>query len=155
MIPYKLNDYKRCFFLPIALCFFSVVSAQTKSDALLGIWLTGSGNGKVEIYKSDNTFRGKIVWLKEPIDPKTGKAKTDVNNPTEEKRSRPLMGLINLWGFSFDSDGSWEGGYIYDPKNGKQYKCVITMEEKDKLNVRGYIGISLIGRTDVWTRSKL
>jgi uncharacterized protein (DUF2147 family) len=128
---------------------------KPKADALLGIWLTGSGNGKVEIYKSDKSYRGKIVWMREPNDPKTGKAKTDVNHPDEQKRSRPLLGLINLWGFTYDKEGTWEGGYIYDPKNGKQYKCIISMDGNDKLNVRGYIGISLIGRTDIWTRSAL
>ena len=146
---------KYLFFL-FAFCALTVKAQEKpKADALLGIWLTGSGNGKVEIYKSDKTYRGKIIWLKEPIDPKTGKSKTDVNHPDEQKRSRPLMGLINLWGFSYEEEGNWEGGYIYDPKNGKQYKCIISMDGNNKLNVRGYIGISLIGRTDVWTRSSL
>ena len=51
-------------------------------------------------------------------------------------------------------EGNWEKGHIYDPKSGKEYKCTITAKDKNTLNVRGYIGISVIGRTDVWTRVK-
>ena len=58
-----------------------------------------------------------------------------------------------LKGFSFD-DGEWVDGSIYDPKTGKTYSCKMTLKGNDKLSVRGYIGISLIGRTDVWTRVK-
>jgi uncharacterized protein (DUF2147 family) len=64
------------------------------------------------------------------------------------------MGMINLWGFVYKGDNTWEEGHIYDPQNGKEYKCVITMKDKNKLNVRGFVGITLIGRTDAWTRSK-
>lgn len=133
------------------------VIGQDKSggDELLGIWLTGSKNGKVEIYKNGTTYQGKIIWLQEPNDPATGKPKTDVKHPDKNLHQRPLMGLVNLWGFKFKGDQTWENGHIYDPKNGKEYKCVITMKDKNTLDVRGYIGITLIGRTDVWTRTKL
>ena len=125
------------------------------NDDLTGIWLTGTGNATVEIYRNNNTYQGKVVWLKDPIDPKTGKPKTDIEHPDKNLHNRPLMGLVNLWGFQYAGDNEWEGGHIYDPKNGKEYKCVITMKDKNVLNVRGYIGITLIGRTDTWTRSKL
>jgi uncharacterized protein (DUF2147 family) len=133
----------------------SFAQSSNKADEITGIWLTGSANAKVQIYKSGNTYQGKIVWLKEPIDPKTNKAKTDTNNPKNEAKTRPLMGLINIWGFAYVGDNTWENGHIYDPKNGKQYKCIITLINKNTLNVRGYIGISLIGRDDTWTRSQL
>jgi hypothetical protein len=128
---------------------------QNGADDILGVWLTGTKNGKVEIYKKGNTYQGKIVWLSEPLNPKTAQPKTDINHPDEKLHTRPILGLINTWGFSYEGDGSWENGHIYDPKNGKEYKCVITMKDKNSLNVRGYIGITLMGRTDVWTRTKL
>jgi uncharacterized protein (DUF2147 family) len=62
------------------------------------------------------------------------------------------MGLVNMWGFHFSKEGVWEGGKIYDPKKGSTYSCTIRMKDVNTLEVRGYIGISLIGRTDVWTR---
>lgn len=142
--------------LLLTLC-CSVINAQDKktNDDILGVWLTGSGNAKVEIFKKGSNYQGKIVWLVEPINPTTGKPKTDVNHPDKGQHSRPLMGLINLWGFVYKGDNTWEEGHIYDPKNGKEYKCVITMKDKNNLNVRGFVGITLIGRNDAWTRSKL
>ena len=134
---------------------YAVAQDKNNADDLLGVWLTGSKTGKVEIYKKGNTYQGKIVWLSEPIDPKSGKPKTDINHPDEKLHTRPILGLINIWGFTYEGDGSWENGHVYDPKNGKEYKCVITLKDKNTLNVRGYIGITLIGRTDTWTRTKL
>jgi len=116
--------------------------------------MTGSGNAKVEIFKKGSSYQGKIVWLVEPINPANGKPKTDINHPDKAQHNRPVMGLINLWGFAYKGDNTWEGGHIYDPKNGKEYKCVITMKDKNNLNVRGFVGITLIGRNDAWTRTK-
>ncbi len=121
-------------------------------DAILGTWLTGEGNGKVEIYRNGEKFQGKIVWLKEPLDEKTGKPKTDINHPDKSIRNRPILGLVNLWGFSFNGRDKWENGRVYDPKNGKEYKCVITVKDPETIEVRGFVGITLIGRTDVWKR---
>jgi uncharacterized protein (DUF2147 family) len=135
--------------------FNSIGQDKSGADDLLGIWLTGSKNGKVEIYKNGSSYQGKIVWLQEPIDPATGKPKTDVKHPDKSLHQRPVMGLVNLWGFKHKGGQSWENGHIYDPKNGKEYKCIITMKDKNTLDVRGYVGITLIGRTDVWTRTKL
>ena len=129
--------------------------AQKNADNIIGKWLTGSGNAHVEIYKNGNQYQGKIVWLSEPIDPETKKPKTDTKHPNADQHNRPLLGLINLWGFHYnDKEGHWEGGHIYDPKNGKEYKCNMTLKDKNTLNVRGYIGFSMIGRTDVWTKTK-
>lgn len=144
--------------LCLFITFYSLsVEAQDKqsSDAILGIWKTGSGNGKVEIYKKGDQYLGKIVWLVEPTDPKTGKPKTDIMHPDKALHGRHLLGLINLWGFGYDGNNKWDGGHIYDPKNGKEYKCTITLKDKNTLNVRGFIGISMIGRTDAWSRSAL
>ena len=143
----------------IAIILATSVSLQAQdtklADAIIGIWKTGSGNGKVEIYKKGDKFLGKIVWLIEPIDSKTGKPKTDLQHPDKSMHNRPLLGLINLWGFLYKGDNKWEDGHIYDPKNGKEYKCIISFKDNNTLNVRGYIGFSVIGRTDVWTRSSL
>lgn len=121
-------------------------------NAIVGIWKTGDGNAVVRIYKNGDKFQGKIVWLKEPNDPETGKAKLDKNNPTQSSQNRPILGLINIWGFSQTSKNLWEEGNIYDPKSGNTYSCTIKMINANSLEVRGYIGMSLIGRTDVWTR---
>ena len=121
-------------------------------NTIIGIWKTGEGNAVVRIYKNGDKYQGKIVWLKEPNDPETAKPKSDKNNPTESFKNRPVLGLINLWGFSQTSKNLWEDGNIYDPKSGNTYSCTIKMISPNSLEVRGYIGVSIIGRTDIWTR---
>ncbi len=134
-------------------CFFA--KAQNEGD-IVGVWLTGSGLGKVQVYKTTSGhYAGKLIWLKEPIDPDTKLPKLDKRNPDEKKRALPTLGLVNLYNFKFDADEkAWTGGKIYDPKKGKIYSCKITMKDANTLDVRGFIGISLIGRTDTWTRQK-
>lgn len=130
------------------------VMAQGNPDACLGTWLTGSKKGHVQIYKQGDKYFGKIVWLKEPNDPATGKPRTDAKNPDKQKSGRPLLGLINLRDFKYDGDNVWEEGKIYDPENGKEYSCKIKLVNANQLDVRGFIGVSLIGRTDSWVRVK-
>jgi uncharacterized protein (DUF2147 family) len=132
----------------------SAVPAVDNPDAILGTWLTGSKKGHVQIYKQGKQYYGKIIWLKEPIDPATDLPKTDSKNPDAEKKKQPLLGLVNLRGFEYEGDQVWEEGKIYDPENGKEYSCKITLRNNNTLDVRGYIGISLIGRTDTWVRVK-
>jgi uncharacterized protein (DUF2147 family) len=127
-------------------------SLADNSDAVVGVWKTGDGNAIVRIYKSGENYQGKIVWLKEPIDPETGKPKIDKNNATETSKTRPVLGMVNIWGFKFIEKNLWDEGNIYDPKSGNTYSCTIKMTNANSLEVRGYIGVSLIGRTDVWTR---
>ncbi|MFT3844718.1 MAG: DUF2147 domain-containing protein [Lacibacter sp.] len=147
---------QRFLFAPaLLLLFISVVSfasAQDNKDAIIGSWKNGEGTGIIQIYKNGDKYQGKLIWLKEPVDPETGKPKLDKKHPDEKNHSRPLIGLVNMWGFKYTASNEWTGGKIYDPKNGKTYSCKISMENNDKINVRGYIGVSLIGRTDVWTR---
>ncbi|MEY3349052.1 MAG: DUF2147 domain-containing protein [Bacteroidota bacterium] len=130
----------------------SFKSIEDNPEAIVGVWKTGEGNAMVRIYKNGDKYQGKVVWLKEPIDPETGKPKVDKNHPDETVRSRAILGLINVWGFVFKGNNVWDEGNIYDPKNGNTYSCTIKMNNANTLEVRGFIGVSLIGRTDTWTR---
>jgi uncharacterized protein (DUF2147 family) len=121
-------------------------------DRIEGSWYNEEKTAKVQVFKAkDNKFYGKIVWLRDPL--KDGKPKTDTENPDAKKRSQPIMGLLLLKGFTKDGEDGYEDGTIYDPKNGKTYSCKMTLEG-NRLNVRGYMGISLIGRTTAWTRAE-
>ncbi|HXB41447.1 MAG TPA: DUF2147 domain-containing protein [Bacteroidia bacterium] len=120
------------------------------TDAILGMWLTGTGKAAVTIYKDGNKYFGKITWLKNPLD--EGKPRIDKNNPDEKKKTDPLMGANILKEFIFAGGDKWEKGTIYDPENGKTYSCKITMVNESKLDVRGFVGISMLGRTQVWIR---
>ncbi|MFC2131290.1 DUF2147 domain-containing protein [Bacteroidota bacterium] len=124
-----------------------------EGDAVIGIWLTQDKDSKIEIYKKGDKYYGKIIWLKEPN--RKGKPKVDDKNPDPKKQDRAIMGLVILKRFVYDDDYEWEDGEIYDPKSGKTYSCNMELsKDKKTLEVRGYIGISLFGRTAVWTRSK-
>lgn len=139
--------------LAFAVLFLSVsFSYSQQNDAVCGKWLTESKKAKVEIVRVGNVYNGKIYWLKEPLN-KQGEPKKDVNNPEESKRNAPLLGLELIKGFKYDEDNVYKGGEIYDPENGKTYSCKMTLSKDGKtLEVRGFIGISLFGRTQVWTR---
>ncbi|MCZ4244272.1 DUF2147 domain-containing protein [Pedobacter punctiformis] len=132
----------------VALAYNAV--AQNK-DAILGKWLNPSGEGQIEIYKKGDKYFGKLAWLKEPN--LNGKPKTDSKNPEANLQNRPLWGLEILKNFIFD-DGKWTDGTIYDPKSGKTYSCNMTLKSTDVLNVRGYVGISLLGRSETFRRVK-
>ncbi|GAB3165639.1 DUF2147 domain-containing protein [Telluribacter humicola] len=139
----------------LVLCSVSLLSSfrpAADSDDILGVWLTGSKKGHVQIYKQGTKYYGKIVWLKEPNEPATGAPKLDKNNPAAGKKKQPLIGLVNLSDFTYAGNNVWEDGKIYDPENGKEYSCKMTLQNPNKLDVRGYVGISLIGRTDTWVR---
>ncbi len=137
---------------------FAQISAQeVKADDVLGIWLNEDKDAHVEIYKDGDKYFGKIVWLKNPIREETGKPKLDKENEDESLRTRPVMGMLLLNNFVFDGDDEWEDGTVYDPKNGKTYKCYMEFDDEDnmdKLKVRGFIGFSLLGRTTYWTKVK-
>ena len=140
MIKNALTSF--LFFL-CAVCFSQTVTA----DMVIGTWLTENGKAKVQIYKEGTKYNGKIVWLKDP-NYDNGDPKVDKNNSDKTKQSVRILGLNLLKGFVFDED-QWEDGTIYDPENGKTYSCKITYRD-GKLDLRGYIGISLIGRTQTW-----
>jgi len=132
-----------------------VYGQSEKADDILGIWLTGSKKGKVEIYKCGDRYCGKIIWLKDPFY-ENGTEKRDKNNPDESKRKNRIIGSNILIGFEYDGDKEWDDGQIYDPDEGKTYSCVIKMQDNNEvLDVRGYIGFSLFGRTEEWFKSSL
>ena len=130
--------------------FFNSSFAQNIDD-ILGVWLVGSKDAHIKIFRIGNEFVGEIVWVKDPIDPKTGKPQLDVNNPEPSLRSRPVLGMRLMKGLEFE-DGEWVDGDIYDANSGKTYSCQIEKISKDEIELTGYIGFSWIGRSDTWTR---
>ena len=134
---------------------FLLVSAHfgfAQKDKVEGYWLNEEKEAKVEIYKAKSgKFNGRIVWLKEPN--RNGQPKMDDKNPKTQLKSQPIIGLIILKGFNKDGDNTYEDGTIYDPKNGKTYSCKITYENDNSLSIRGYVGVSMLGRTTKWTRT--
>jgi uncharacterized protein (DUF2147 family) len=134
-----------------ALFFTTIFYAQNQS--VLGKWKTiddetGKAKSIVEIYEKSGKIYGKVVEILE-VEHK--------NNVCSEcsgsDKNKPILGMIIIKGLT--KEGSeYTNGKILDPKNGKTYKCFVTLEAKDKLKVRGFIGISLFGRTQYWYRAK-
>ena len=142
----------RVFFLfPVFL--FLRMAAFAQTDAIeQHLWYNEEKTAKIQIAKAaDKKFYGKIVWLKTPT--ANGKPRVDEHNPDSKHQNDPLLGLLILRGFEKDGENSYEGGTVYDPKNGKTYKCIMTAKG-DKVDVRGYVGFSLIGRTATWTKAE-
>lgn len=141
---------KICLVIVIAL--YSISASAQNADAILGKWLSANGEGQILIYKKESKFFGKLSWIKIPSTD-NGKPKVDDHNPDKNLQSRPILGLELLKDFTFDGDNVYEHGSIYDPKSGKTYSCKMTLKG-DVLKIRGYIGISLLGRSENWTRVK-
>ena len=115
-----------------------------------GRWLSGDGDGWIEIALAGDSLTGKIAGS--PNDKPGDEPRFDDLNPDPALRDRPLLGLTIMSGFIYEGDGRWTGGRIYDPNSGKTYRATIRQVNANKLKLRGYIGISLFGRTDTWTR---
>ena len=146
---------KKILFLFISLLFSALfVSAQNtnKADDIIGIWLSENKNGKVEIYKAGNKYYGKLIWGKTMYEADGITSKKDVKNSDASLRARKLKDLIILTDFVFE-DNVWTDGKIYDPQAGKLYSCTMKLKA-NTLNIRGYVGISLFGRSSTWTRIK-
>ncbi len=112
---------------------------------------TGKAESILKVWIEDGKLSGKIVQLFPP----PGKDPNPIcNKCSGEKKDQPIKGMTILWGFTHDED-EWNGGYILDPDNGKTYRCIVRVVDNGrKLHVRGYIGFSIFGRTQVWHRAE-
>ena len=121
-----------------------MMSVVGYAQDVIGKWVTEGGDSQVEIYQNGDKLDGKIVWLKK------GDGQLDDHNPDKSMRSRKLVGTNILTGLTKKGD-KWEGGKIYNPKNGKTYKCSIWLEGNN-LKVRGYV--AMFYETQVWTKGE-
>lgn len=145
---------KKFIFSTIALLVFAILNSgatqaqttpKTEPDAILGEWMNAEKDASFLIYKKNGKYFGKITWG-------TGGDTVDSKNPDPALRKRELVGLTILNNFVYTGENVWDNGSIYDPKDGKTYDCKMTLKDKNTLDVRGYVGFSLFGRTETWTR---
>lgn len=134
----------------LMLAFATIFVSAMSFAQIEGKWKTvddesGKAKSYVEIFKkADGKYYGKVVQLLiKPTDPNCTGCKDD-------RKGKPILGMEVIRGLSKDGN-EFSGGTITDPKNGKTYKCTVT-KDGDKLNVRGYMGISIIGRTQTWQK---
>jgi uncharacterized protein (DUF2147 family) len=122
--------------------------AVAQSAGPHGTWLTQAGDAKVRIKNCGNALCGSIVWLKQPIDPNTGKAQVDDKNSDPSRASRPVMGLTIFSDMRAVSPGKWSG-HIYNADDGKTYESSISHTGPTTLQVEGCVGALCGGET--WT----
>jgi len=125
-------------------------SFSLMGQSAVGIWKTiddedGTVKSHVEIFEENGKLKGKVIKLINPD-------KTICTACKGAKKDQPIEGMEILWDLKESSTTLWESGFIMDPKNGKEYKCKMELVDNDTLNVRGFIGFSLLGRTQVWYR---
>jgi uncharacterized protein (DUF2147 family) len=130
---------------------FTLTSLSAQSNRIVGVWLTPDKSAKIEIVQREKNFTGTMIWLEMDQD-KQGKPLTDTQNPDPSKRSRQLRGLEIIPNLIY-KDGKWKGT-IYDPESGKTYSSEIELINENTLEVTGYIGLPMFGRTEKWTRVK-
>jgi uncharacterized protein (DUF2147 family) len=149
-----MNARRAVLFAAVALV--PAMSAFAAAPSPAGVWRTIDDEthkeaSLVRITEVNGEFRGVVEKIFEQ----------DAGNPGNlckeckgERKDKPIIGMTILWGLKKDGD-EWGGGEILDPKNGKTYRCKMTLADGGKsLNVRGFIGFSLLGRTQTWLRQQ-
>jgi uncharacterized protein (DUF2147 family) len=141
--PQRRHAAAFMFLLAVAL---AAMAADDKQSRILGNWLTESKDGIIQISSAaGGVYEGRIVGGNHP-------GRLDEKNPDLTLRDKPLRGTIILHNLRYDGGGKWSGGAIYEPDSGRTYKCLVELIDADTLKVRGFIGISLLGKSQLWTR---
>jgi len=137
---------------PVVLLTCAGTSAFAASASLEGIWYDDTGKGAVELRRCGELICGHIVWLRNEKD-KAGQPLTDQLNPSADRRSRPICGLQVIGRLQPMQDGSWDRGWIYDPKQGRAFDVMVNLRSSQELVVTGYLGIKLLSESFVWRRA--
>jgi len=131
---------------------FSLMSSISFSQSIVGTWKTvddndGTVKSKVEITEKDGKYYGTVVELVNPSIEICEKCKGD-------KKNKPIKDMEILWDVEKESKTYGDDGKIVDPSSGKIYSCKLELKEPNKLTVRGYLGMSLFGRSQTWLRAE-
>jgi len=130
-----------------------LVAAAAPGASPAGQWLTEDNSGVVEIFRcaSEDAWCGRLAWFRvDPGDPNP--QGLDLRNPDPARRDRSLCGMTFMSGFRPAGPDSWDDGFVYNPDNGKTYHATMALQPDGRLRLRGYIGVPLLGESQVWTR---
>jgi uncharacterized protein (DUF2147 family) len=133
----------------VALLAAPTAKAQT-GDEVSGIWLTQAGDAKVRVSRCGGGICGVIIWLRDPVNPSTGKPQIDDKNPNPSLARRPMIGLPLFSGMQSSGPNRWSG-HIYNADDGSSYASHVSVTGADMLKVEGCVGVLCGGET--WTRS--
>ena len=134
-------------------------AAWSAEPSPVGWWLVQDGTAVIQIEDAGGRLAGRTVWMKDPTYPRddaqgrAGQPLLDDANPDPAQRARQRLGLQILSGFQpGEEKGTYSGGQVYNPRDGKTYSGTLTLIGKDRLALRGYVLVTLIGKTQTWTR---
>ena len=138
------------FFLALAFLLSGGIAMHAAEDASpVGLWLTEKGDARIQVSRCGRGICGRVAWLREPIDPTTGKPQTDDNNPDPALAKRPMIGVQLFIGMTPTGPGTW-AGRIYNGDDGKVYDSKVLLTGPGTLRVEGCVGVICGGET--WTR---
>lgn len=154
----RIQTTLRPIWVGVAALMLAVGAQAAETSAIEGLWRTAptsAGRATIRVFEEGGVLVGELVELDQPTyppgDPMAGRPRVDRENPNPALRERPIQGLRLLEGFRYTGE-VWAGGTIYDPDNGRTYKCTMRLDG-DLLKVRGFVGFSLFGRTTEWSRA--
>lgn len=142
--------YKIIFALFFLTVIHSAKSQIVAADRIVGEWINEEKNTRIEIYKNGEEYFGRLLWSEDLFETDGRTSRKDVRNSDRSLRTRNLLHVNLLNNFVFSED-LWDNGKMYDPKSGKTYNCLIRLKV-DKMEVRSYVGIPLLGRSTYWDR---
>ena len=134
----------------VALCAIALLAATQPGASLEGRWLTEKKNGIVEIFRCSggDVLCGRLLWFRL----KPGDANLDLENSDPKQRTRPLCGLVFMTGFKPADPNNWEDGRVYNSDDGNTYHATMRLQPDGTLRLHGYIVVTLIGASEIWTR---
>ena len=130
----------------LAILALASTNAKAQDNNIEGYWLTQNERAVIKIAPCESSICGSIYWI---ID---GGLQKDIHNEDETLRDRPMCGLQILGNFEKESATEWEDGFIYKADDGDIYDANLELISENKLKLRGYVGVPLLGKTQHWTR---
>jgi uncharacterized protein (DUF2147 family) len=125
-----------------------ITITQSNSDAIIGRWMSLENNLEVEIFKTANVYNARVIWIDDSDDKsRPMNVRCDKNNPNEKLRKRKIIGLVVMYGLTYDPEqNEWNNGKIYDPASGKEWNAKAWLTKDGVLKVRGYWNFEFIGK---------
>lgn len=129
----------------------SCFAQKPAEDAIIGVWEADDGTVKLDMFKNGTEFKAYLLYGNDVVEADRVTFKMDTKNPDPSLRSRSLKRIVFIKNLQWNN-GKWSGGSLYDGSSGRPYRCEIEIKG-DKMHLRGYLGISLLGQTRIFHRA--
>lgn len=146
-----MSNSRMLLFTLAAVTSLTIAGLAAGAERLTGTWLTGDGSAHVTFKPCGNADCGQIVWLREPVDPETGKDWRDKANPDDALKRRPLVGVTMISGLKETGQGTWAGA-LYNPLDGQTYAGNLRFLNPGRLELKGCALAGLVCQTEIWVR---